>query len=191
MWTGVESYGDGACGGVGCTVPQSARTHSQAHRDTLPPPWACTICCAEPIHHGANQHVDGGGGDVVQLCETSASTTDNARRVGFIEDEAVLIPLLELELGNAISKQYGEALTELTSFGMSIIAPSFSKMASVTINLLSADDLELAERWLRYDNDKSPRLQKKLWAFVECLYCGCRCGDSQSLRLMSDVCVLC
>ena len=72
-------------------------------RNTLPPPWACTICCAEPIRHGANQHVDGGGGVVVQLCGTSASTTDNAKRVGFIEDEAVLIPLLELELGNAIS----------------------------------------------------------------------------------------
>ena len=39
---------------------------------------------------------------------------------------------------------------------------------------LSADDRELAEPRLRYDNDKSPRLQKRLWAFVECLYCG-RC----------------
>lgn len=68
-------------------------------------------CCAEPIRHGADQHVDGGGGDVVQLCETSASTADNAKRVGFIEDEAVFIPLLELELGNAVSKQYDEALT--------------------------------------------------------------------------------
>ena len=112
----------------------------------------------------------------MQLCETSASTIDNAKRVGFIEDEAVLIPLLELELGNAISKQYDEALTELTSFGMSITAPSFSKMPSMTINLLSADDLELAERRLRYDNDKSPRLQKRL-SFVECLYCGCRRRD--------------
>ena len=115
----------------------SPPTHSQAHRSTLPLPWTCTICRVEPIRHGDNQHVDGGGGDVVQLCETSASTTDNAKRVGFVEDEAVLIPLLELELGNAISKQYGEALTELTSFGMSIIAPSFSKMPSVTINLLT------------------------------------------------------
>ena len=82
-----------------------SRIHIQAHRNTLPPPWACTICWAEPIRHGANQHVDGGGGDVVQLCEISASTTDNAKRVGFIEDEAVLIPLLGLELGTAISKQ--------------------------------------------------------------------------------------
>ena len=52
---------------------------------------------------------------------------------------------------------------------MSIIAPSFSKMASVTTNIPSADDLELAELRLRYDKDKSPRLQKRLWAFVECL----------------------
>ena len=172
----MESYDDGGCGGVGCIVPRSARTYSQAHRRTLPP-WACTICCAEPIRHEANQHVDGGGGDVVQLCETSASTTDVAKRVGLIEDEGVLIPLLELDLGNAISKQYDEALTELTGFGVSIIAPSFSKTPSMTINVLSADDLELAELRLRYDNDKSLRLQKRLWAFVECLYCGRRRRD--------------
>ena len=42
---------------------------------------------------------------------------------------------------------------------------------------LSADDRELAELWLIYDNDKSPRLQKRLWAFVECLYCGRRRRD--------------
>ena len=136
-WTCVKLYDDGAYGGVGCIVPRSARTYSQAHRRTLSPPWACIICCAEPVRHRANQHVDGGGGDVVQLRETSASTTDNAKRVGFVEDEAVLIPLVELELGNAISKRYDEALTELTSFGMSIMAPSFSKMPSVTINLLT------------------------------------------------------
>ena len=39
---------------------------------------------------------------------------------------------------------------------------------------LSADDRELAEPRLRYGNDKSPRLQKRLWAFVECLYRGRR-----------------
>ena len=37
---------------------------------------------------------------------------------------------------------------------------------------LSADDRELAELRLRYNNDQSPRLQKRLWAFVECLSCG-------------------
>ena len=42
---------------------------------------------------------------------------------------------------------------------------------------LSADDRELAELRLKYDKDKSPRLQKRLWAFVECLYCGRRRKD--------------
>ena len=42
---------------------------------------------------------------------------------------------------------------------------------------LSADDHELAKRWLRYGNDKSPRLQTRLWAFVECQYCGRRRRD--------------
>ena len=42
---------------------------------------------------------------------------------------------------------------------------------------LSADDRELAELRLRYDSAKSPRLQKRMSAFVECLYCGRRRRD--------------
>ena len=40
-----------------------------------------------------------------------------------------------------------------------------------------ADNRELAELRLRYDNDESPRLQKRLSPFVECLYCGRRRRD--------------
>ena len=41
----------------------------------------------------------------------------------------------------------------------------------------SAGDREPAELRLRYDSAKSPRLQKRLSAFVECLYCGRRRRD--------------
>ena len=33
----------------------------------------------------------------------------------------------------------------------------------------SANNREPAKHQLRYENDKSQRLQKRLWAFVECL----------------------
>ena len=59
---------------------------------------------AETICHRADQHVDGGGGDIVQLCETTAGTTHSAKRVGFIEDQAVFILLLKLDLENGLSK---------------------------------------------------------------------------------------
>lgn len=70
-------------------------------------PRACTesSCGAESIGHGPNQHVDGGGGDIVQLCETTASTTDSAERVRFVEDKPVLILLLELDLENGVGKR--------------------------------------------------------------------------------------
>ena len=55
------------------------------------------------------------------------------------------------------------------------------------MNLLSADDLELAERRLRYDNAKSPRLQKRPWAFVECLYCSRRRRSEDGSLVIIDV----
>ena len=49
---------------------------------------------------------------------------------------------------------------------------------------LSADDRELAELRLRYDNDTSPRLQKRLWAFVECLVVAVESEDDPRSRFV-------
>ena len=60
---------------------------------------------AEPICHGADEHVNGGGGDIVQLRETTTGTTNSAKRVRFIEDKAVLVLLLEFNLENGVSER--------------------------------------------------------------------------------------
>lgn len=47
---------------------------------------------------GTQEHVDFGSRDVVELSETTACSADSSEGVGFVEDEAVFVLVLELNL---------------------------------------------------------------------------------------------
>ena len=63
-----------------------------------------TTCRAEAGGDGSDQHINFGGGDVVELGKTTTGPSNSSEREGFIKNEAVLVLVLEFNLWRSMSK---------------------------------------------------------------------------------------
>src|SRR5882762_4560957 len=105
--------------------------------------------------------------NIVELGQTTSSASYSTERDALVQDQTILILALQLDLTQrAVSTRFGFSryILRRTSLGRSVIAPSFSKIPSVTMKQRVRGDLRFL-RSLSTLSNTSSRLLRSLWSY--------------------------